>query len=85
MSWLRENCPRLAKACDDHRRFQEYARIVERNRINALLEAERVLAHRELQLVRAFATGDAEYIERRQRKLEASRRRVARLSQEAAA
>lgn len=79
MSWLRDNCPRLVKARDDYLRHQEYARTIERNRTNALLEAERVLAHRELQLVRAFATDDARYIAQRERKLDAIRRQVARL------
>lgn len=80
MSWLAENCPRLAKARDDLLRRREYDRAIERSRTTALLEAQRVLAHRELQLVRALATGDGRYIAVRQRKLDASRRKVAALS-----
>ena len=81
MSWLRENCPRLARARDDLLRLREDARQAERRRTTALLEWERVLAHRELQLVRAYNTGNGRYITERQRKLDVARRQVARLNQ----
>ena len=39
---------------------------------------ERLLAHRELQLARAMATGDRRYIKRRLRKLEEAKKVMAR-------
>jgi predicted transcriptional regulator len=81
VTWLADHCPRLARAQEAARRFAGYDRAIERSRTTALLEAQRVLAHRELQLIRAMATNDAGYIAERARKLDASRRRVAALSQ----
>jgi hypothetical protein len=79
MTWFDENCPRLAKATSDFYRHREYERQIERNRTTALLGAQRLLAHRELQLVRAFNTRDPKYIRRREQKLRAARSMVNRL------
>jgi hypothetical protein len=73
---LAARCPRLAKARDDHERQVRDRRQAARQRSDALLSAERNLAHRELQLVRAFHTGKGRYIAERQRKLDAARRKV---------
>lgn len=80
MSWLADNCPRLARARDDLLRHREQARQAEIRRTTALLEWQRVLAHRELQLQRAFHTRSLSYIRERERKLEVARQHVARLS-----
>jgi hypothetical protein len=74
---LADRCPRLAKARDDHERHVRDDRQAARQRSDALLSAERNLAHRELQLVRAMHTGKGRYIAERQRKLKAARRKVA--------
>ena len=80
MSWLREHCPRLARARDTHERLVREYRDAEARRTTALVEWQRVEAHCELQLVRAWATNDRGYIVERERKLAAARRQVARLS-----
>jgi hypothetical protein len=66
--------PRLARARDalveQLRRERR-----ERGRLRALVtKAERLVAHRELQLVRAYATAKGSYIKERQRKLRAAQR-----------
>lgn len=80
MSWFAEHCPRLARARD------EYVRI-ERRKLASLASArlrlERLVAHRELQLVRAQRTGDGRYIARRTGKLERAREALARLGGQA--
>lgn len=81
---LSEIAPRLARARD-----QRVARLryeaAERARYRRLsLKAERLIAHRELQLVRAYATGDGRYIAARQRKLAAARRELAAVEERAA-
>jgi hypothetical protein len=43
------------------------------------LALDRLVAHRELQLVRAYGTGNGKYIRARERKLAEARRRRARL------
>jgi 16S rRNA G1207 methylase RsmC len=77
MATLHDIAPRLARARDLLAEQRE-----SRRRYNALLlKAERNLAHRELQLARAYATRRAvrnrQYMEARQRKLEESVREVA--------
>lgn len=73
MSWLTANCPRLAKARDDHNRWLHercHDRLVH---ADLLYRAEKLLAHRELQAIRAGATSDARYIRKREGKLLAAR------------
>lgn len=80
MSWLTENCPRLAKARDDLLRQREIAYQAEIRRTTELVRWQRILAHRDLQLQRAFHTRNSRYIAQRQRKLEQAQAHVARLS-----
>lgn len=75
---LAEFAPRLAKARDQLIEARRKARAERRWLGERLVESERVLAHRELQLVRAGATGSRFKIRRRQRLLEESRREVER-------
>lgn len=72
MSWFRDNCPRLAKAADQHN-----ARY--RLRRDQLFRAERLLAHRDLQLQRSFHSRSGKYIAERQRKLVEAQKLVDRL------
>ena len=72
--------PRLARARDAFLASQrEHARR-ERRRLAGLERAEQIVIHRELQLLRAGATGDRRYVARRQHKLDQARALVARLS-----
>jgi hypothetical protein len=82
MSWLREHCPRLALARDQ--RVAEIARetVAQRRWRRERQEALKVEAHRDLQLVRAWATGNPKYIRHRERKLAAIRATLRRLEQE---
>jgi hypothetical protein len=76
---LAEIAPRLARARDQlvaERRLDGRRRLHVRR---LLLDAERLVAHRELQLIRAGRTRDPGYIARRQRKLEAARKALKRL------
>jgi hypothetical protein len=76
--------PRLAKA-RDQRVAQERAERAQRRRLrDRLTDEERVLAHRELQAVRALNTGSRRYMDERHRKLRTSARTVARLQAELA-
>jgi hypothetical protein len=73
---LHDIAPRLAKARD-----QYLAERAERSRIavaraSKLLELQRLVAHRELQLIRAEHTGNRRYIRERQDKLDSARRRL---------
>lgn len=79
MSALASIAPRLARARDQ--RVSELRAIERRRRIaqGQLLGVERLVAHRELQLVRAQATGNGRYIAARHRKLAAAERALARL------
>lgn len=75
--------PRLERA---HRqRLQEIAQIrVERLRTqDQILETQRLVAHRDLQLQRANAIGDRRYISRRQHKLKRAQKDLARLERRA--
>lgn len=82
---LYEIAPRLALARDQHnaevRRQQMHALnvVIDRH------ELERLIAHRELQLQRAFRTRDGKYIAERQRKLRSAQQRLAQLNQREAA
>lgn len=70
------DCPRLAKA-HAQRRLELSLIAAARQRLAGLrLDADRLLAHRELQLVRAGAIGRAQYIQARQRKLVQIKARV---------
>jgi hypothetical protein len=74
---LADIAPRLARARDqwviEARRLRD-----EQHAANQRwLKARWLLEHRDLQLVRAFATGKRGYIAHRQRKLEAARREMA--------
>lgn len=84
MASLYDIAPRLARARDEWvLEQQRIARRRERAR-RELLRAERLLAHRDLQLVRAWNTGNRKYIAWRERKLDRSRADVERLRREAA-
>jgi hypothetical protein len=76
---LHDVAPRLARARDQH-----VAEVRERAQRRAEAETlrvnlDRLVAHRELQLLRAGATNDREYVARRSRKLAAAQRARARL------
>jgi hypothetical protein len=75
---LASRCPRLARARDGY--IAEQARIAasERRSRNERLRLSRLVAHRELQLQRAFWTGSPRYIAVRQRKLQEAQKRLAR-------
>lgn len=76
MSWLATNCPRLARARDQHNAHVRQQAVDRRRHAELLCRAEQLLAHRELQLIRAEATGDAKYIRKRHGKLVAARAAV---------
>lgn len=78
MTTLADIAPRLAKAQRERRLEIEAAAAQERHRCTKLLQAQRLLAHRELQLIRAEATRDPRYIARRQDKLSQARAEVRR-------
>lgn len=78
---LETRCPRLALA-----RHQRVAEIIAerqayRDAQDRHLETQRLVAHRDLQLVRAWSTGSRRYIRRRERLLEEARREHARAEQ----
>jgi hypothetical protein len=76
---LAARCPRLALARDQHNamvREQDRKRLALACKIHA---TERLVAHRELQLQRAFVTGKGTYIASRQRKLAAAERSLTHL------
>ena len=77
---LADRCPRLARARDEFVLQEILERAGRRRRLRELMAAERLVAHRELQLARAMHVGDARYIARRERKLANARKIVARLS-----
>jgi hypothetical protein len=79
MGWLADNCPRLSRA---HRAAVEeaLAESRRRRRLRAQVHrAEALVAHRELQLVRAWRTGSGGYIDVRQRKLTQAQQLLTRL------
>lgn len=65
--------PRLARAYYAERNHIEAEAAYERFRRNKQLAAERLVAHRELQLQRSYWTQSPRYIAERQRKLAAAR------------
>lgn len=69
MTFLHEIAPRLARARDAWVATERTRVRLETKR----LQADRLLAHRELQDVRAANTGNRKYIRHRRRKLEAAR------------
>lgn len=77
---LADRCPRLGRARDDLLLRRDRFDREERRRTNRLLRAERLLAHRELQLIRAGFRNERRYVALRQRKLDAARRLVDQLS-----
>ena len=77
MSWLTENCPRLARAHAAQRQVLEARARREARKVEQVHELERVVAHRELQLLRAGSTGDGRYVKRRSDKLATARAALA--------
>lgn len=76
---LHSICPRLARARDQLLALREAQH---RRRIwiaDERLKLERLVAHRELQLLRAGQTNDSRYIKRRQDKLDRAREDLRRL------
>jgi hypothetical protein len=74
---LHSIAPRLARARDQW--IAEAARLRDEQQAanRRWLKARWLLEHRDLQLVRAYATGDAKYIAHRSRKLKAAHREMA--------
>lgn len=73
-SRLADIAPRLARARDAWEQEIADARQYRRWRRRRWLELERLVSHRDLQLVRAYNTGNGKYIRERQRKLESAKR-----------
>lgn len=79
MSALAELAPRLHRAHQAEAQ-RLYAACRERHCVRgALLSAERLVAHRELQLARAYSTRSPKYMAVREHKLADARRKLARL------
>ncbi len=74
---LHDIAPRLARARDQLREERRKERIARDRHRRESLKAERLVAHRELQLERANATGKGRYIMARRRKLRAAQREMA--------
>ncbi len=72
-----EIAPRLARAHANVVRQRREARELRGRLREAVLKRERLVAHRELQLARAFATNHGGYISTRRRKLDAARKELA--------
>lgn len=74
---LADVCPRLARARDQYlaERAARAARL--RRLAREQHRTERLLAHRELQLIRAGATNDGRYVKRRADKLAQTQQRLA--------
>lgn len=66
---LADIAPRLAKARDQHNERVRVQRVERWKARDTVLHCEQRVAHRELQLVRAQATGSGRYIAERERKL----------------
>lgn len=81
---LHEVAPRLCLARDQILAERAAASVAHSKYLSDKLRAESKLAHRELQLVRAQATGDGRYIMRRQDKLERARQDLDRVKRRAA-
>lgn len=76
---LHQVAPRLARAREQRREELRVASAERRHVLQLLLAAERCVAHRELQLQRAFVTGNGKYIAERFRKLSQAQRELERL------
>ncbi len=76
---LSDVAPRLARARDEWEDMAREHRRQARVRATKRLQVERLVAHRELQLLRAGASGNRRYIAERQRKLDAALRAQQRL------
>lgn len=72
MSWLRENCPRLYWAATEQRQLLVGRERRARQKRRQLENLERLVAHRELQLLRAGTTRDRRYVDARAAKLAAA-------------
>lgn len=70
MSWLAENCPRLHRATQQERAIARAREARRRAKSTQLLHLQRLVAHRELQLIRAEAKGQSRYIRVRRGKLD---------------
>lgn len=73
--------PRLAKARDQFLALQRQENEHRIWLINERHRLQKLIAHRELQVLRAGATGDRRYIKRRQDKLDHARAELQRLEQ----
>ncbi len=79
MTTFERVAPRLALA---HKQRKEEIRLADRARYKSesrRVELERLVAHRELQLVRAYSRNSARYVNERQRKLNEARGALSRL------
>lgn len=77
MSWLIETCPRLARARDQRCAEMDAERAERRKCREGLLRSENLVAHRDLQLQRAYVRGQRGYIIRREYKLKAAQDQLA--------
>lgn len=82
MSWLRDNCPRLALARDQFLREKRRREIRYMQLVDDRLRAERLVSHRDLQLIRSYQRRDLRYIKRRQDKLDSAKRLLERVNAE---
>lgn len=73
-SWLRDNCPRLALARDQHIAWLAAESHAAARRAHERYKAEKLLAHRELQFLRAGGGRSRKYVAERARKLAEARR-----------
>jgi len=73
---LADIAPRLARARDAHEAMCAAQRKGRIEKLHRVLAKERLVAHRELQLIRAMNTGDQRYIVRREWKLKQARREL---------
>lgn len=76
---LADIAPRLARARDQILEERRLARERRRRLIDDRLRLDRLVAHRELQYIRALKTGRRRYMDTRARKLEEARAARARL------
>lgn len=77
MGWPREVAPRLARAHDQlvaERRWRQWYRL---ELLDEVLRNERLLVHRELQLIRAGNRRSQKYVNKRDAKLREARSRLA--------
>lgn len=92
MTTLAQIAPRLALARDQFLAFERQRELTHLRLLDELLDAERILAHRDLQLVRSGAKNhwrgghraERRYLEERAAKLLAAEQRVARIRRQIA-